>query len=82
MSALDYVFGVIFILICAALVVMVLAQEGKNQGLGSLGGQASSNDSYWSKNKGRSREGILVKVTTALVVLFFVFSIVLNIGSF
>ena len=40
--------------------VIVLMQEGKNNGLGALTGSA---DTYWSKNKGRSMEGMLVKVT-------------------
>ena len=82
MAVLKTIITVMFIIVSVVLTTIILMQEGKNQGLGSLGGQASSNDSYWSRNKGRSREGILVKVTTALVVLFFVFSIVLNIGSF
>ncbi len=81
MAVLKTIITVLFIIVSVVLTTIILMQEGKNQGLGSLGGQASS-DSYWSKNKGRSREGILVKITTALVVLFFVFSIVLNIGSF
>jgi len=53
-------------------------QEGKSAGLGALAG---SSDSYWSKNKGRSMEGVLVKVTRVLVILFIVISCVLNIGS-
>ncbi len=80
MSALDYVFGVLFIIICAALVVLVLAQEGKNQGLGAI--QGTVENTYWGKNKGRSREGILKKVTVVLSVLFIVFGIVLNMGIF
>ena len=78
MSALNYVFGVIFILICVALVVLVLAQEGKNQGLGAI--QGTVENTYWARNKGRSREGILKKVTVALSVLFIVFAIFLNMG--
>ncbi len=80
MSALDYVFGVLFIIICVVLVVLVLAQEGKSQGLGAI--QGTVENTYWGKNKGRSREGILKKVTIALSVLFIVFSVVLNMGIF
>lgn len=54
-------------------------QEGKSAGLGAIAGAA---DTYWGKNKGRSMEGMLVKLTRALVVLFIVISAVLNIGSF
>ena len=80
MSALDYVFGVIFILVCVALVVMVLAQEGKNQGLGAI--QGTVENTYWGKNKGRSREGVLKTVTVVLSFLFIVISIILNMHMF
>ncbi len=80
MSALDYVVGVVFIIVCAALVVLVLAQEGKNQGLGAI--QGTVENTYWGRNKGRSREGILKKVTVVLSVLFVVFSVILNMNLF
>ena len=49
-------------------------------GLGSaIGGMA---DSYWSKNKGRSMEGTLVKVTRVVAVLFIVLAVVLNLKIF
>lgn len=80
MSALDYVFGVVFIIVCAALVVLVLAQEGKNQGLGAI--QGTIENTYWSKNKGRSREGVLKRATFVLSVLFIVFSVILNMNMF
>ncbi|MCR4869536.1 preprotein translocase subunit SecG [Lachnospiraceae bacterium C10] len=82
MTILKTVLMIAFIVVCVALSVIILSQEGKDAGLGSLGGQASTSESYWSRNKGRSREGMLVKGTTVLVVLFFVFSAILNIGSF
>jgi len=75
-SVLGYIVGVIFMLICAALVVLVLAQEGKSQGLGAI--QGTVENTYWGKNKGRSREGVLKKVTIILSVLFVVIAIVLN----
>ena len=79
MAVLKTVLMVIFILVSIILTVIVLMQEGKSAGLGTISGAA---DSYWGKNKGRSREGVLVKVTRALVVLFLVIAAVLNIGSF
>ena len=78
MSVLAYIFGVLFIMVCVALVVLVLAQEGKNQGLGAI--QGTVENTYWGKNKGRSREGVLKKITIALSVLFIVFAVVLNMG--
>ena len=80
MSVLDYVFGMSFIIVCIALDVLVLMQEGKNQGLGAI--QGTVENTYWGKNKGRSREGILKKVTIGLSVLFVVFAVILNMGLF
>ena len=76
---LKTILSVIFVLICLALTVIVLLQEGKSQGLGAIGGMA---ETYWGKNKGRSMEGMLVKLTRLGVILFLVLAAVLNIGSF
>ena len=73
MSTLKMIATVAYIIICIALVIVVL-QEGKTSGLGALSGAA---DSYWSKNKGRSQEGMLVKITRVLAILFVVLSVVL-----
>lgn len=79
MHVVKTILMIVFIIICIALTVIVLMQEGKEQGLGTIGGMA---DTYWGKNKGRSVEGVLVKATTAMVVLFMVISAILCIGSF
>ena len=79
MAVLKTVLTVVFIIICIALTVIILLQEGKSAGLGAISGAA---DTYWGKNKGRSMEGMWVKVTSVLVILFLLISIVLNIGSF
>ena len=79
MAVLKTVLTVVFIIISIALTVIILLQEGKSAGLGAISGAA---DTYWGKNKGRSMEGMLVKVTRVLVILFLLISIVLNIGNF
>jgi preprotein translocase subunit SecG len=66
---------VIFIIISLVLTVVVLLQEGKSAGLGVVNGAA---DTYWGKNKGRSMEGTLEKITKVLVFLFLVIAVVLN----
>lgn len=75
MEYLRIALTVLFIIDCIALSVIILMQEGKSQGLGSLAGIS---ETYWGKNKGRSMEGTLVKVTKILGVLFFVLALVLN----
>lgn len=79
MGALRIIITVIFILICVALTVLVLMQEGKSAGLGSISGAA---ETYWGKNKGRSMEGLLVKLTKVLAVLFMVIAAILNLNVF
>ncbi|WP_026515725.1 preprotein translocase subunit SecG [Butyrivibrio sp. MC2021] len=76
MKVLLIVIGVVFMLVCAALVVLVLAQEGKSQGLGAI--QGTVENTYWGKNKGRSREGVLKTVTIVLSFLFVILAILLN----
>ena len=78
MAVLKTILTIVLVIICIALTVLILMQEGKSAGLGAIAG---ASDTYWSKNKGRSMEGILVKVTRVLVILFIVISCVLNIGS-
>ena len=65
---------------CIALSAIVLMQEGKTQGLGSIGGM--STDTYWGQNKGRSMEGALVRGTKILAILFIVLAAVLNLKVF
>ena len=77
MNILKIILTVIYAIDCIALTVVVLMQEGKQQGLGSIAGVA---DTYWGKNKGRSMEGMLVKLTRIGVILFLVIGMVLNMG--
>lgn len=77
MQIIKIILSVIFIIDCIALTVVVLMQEGKQQGLGAIAGAA---ETYWGKNKGRSMEGMLVKLTRVAVILFLVLAMVLNLG--
>ena len=76
MNVVKIILGFIFLLNCISLTIVVLMQEGKQQGLGAIAGAA---ETYWGKNKGRSMEGGLVKATTVMGILFFVLAVVLNI---
>ena len=79
LGALRIVLTIVYILICVALVVLVLMQEGKTAGLGAVSGAA---ETYWGKNKGRSMEGKLVKITTGLAIGFMVLAVILNLTLF
>ena len=76
MEILRIILTVIFIVMCIALTVLVLMQEGKDAGLGAIAGGA---ETCWGKNKGRSMEGLLVKITKWLAIGFMVVAVILNI---
>lgn len=80
MDILKTILMIIFAIDCIALSAIVLVQEGKTQGLGSIGGM--STDTYWGQNKGRSMEGALVRGTKMLAILFIVLAAVLNLKVF
>ena len=69
---------ILFMLVSVALTALVLMQEGKSAGLGAISGAA---ETYWGKNKGRSMEGTLVKLTRILAVVFVILAFLLNMSS-
>ena len=72
---LKLIIEIAYIIVCIVLTIVVLMQEGKSAGLtGAISGIA---DTYWGKNKGRSVEGTLEKVTKILALIFIVLSAVL-----
>lgn len=79
MAVLKIIIQVILILLCIALTALVLMQEGKSAGLGAISGAA---ETYWGKNKARSMEGKMVKITKYLAVGFMVLTIILDLGVF
>ena len=78
MDILKIILTILLAIDSVAMIIVILMQQGKSQGLGALAGGMSA-DSYWGKNKGRSKEGNLKKITRVLVVVFFALAIVLNI---
>lgn len=78
MEALRVILTIVYVLVSIGLIVIVLMQEGKSAGLsGAISGVA---DTYWGKNKGRSMEGTMNKITKYLAVAFIVISVLLNLN--
>ena len=75
MNVVRTILLIAFIIVSVILAALVLMQEGKSAGLGAISGAA---ETYWGKNKGRSMEGTLVKITKILAVLLFILAAVLN----
>jgi len=76
-AVLKTILTIVFIILSIVLNVIILMQEGKSAGLGAIAGAA---DTYWGKNKGRSMEGMLVKMTKVFVALFLIIAMLLNMG--
>ncbi|MDF2543592.1 MAG: hypothetical protein K0S47_3310 [Herbinix sp.] len=77
MEILRTIVNVVYIIVCAVLSYIVLRQQGKGYGLsGALTG--ASSETFWGKNKGRSEEGMLNRITRYLAAAFIILSVVLN----
>ena len=75
MEILRYILTSVFAVAGVALTIIVLLQEGKSAGLGTIGGMS---DTFWEKNKARSKEGILESVTKYLAIAFIVIAFALT----
>ena len=78
-TVLKTILTILFAIDAVVLIIMVLMQQGKGRGLGTLAGNIST-DTYWGKNKGRSKEGRLKAITRILVIVFVGLALVLNIN--
>lgn len=76
MEILRYIVTFIYVLVCIALIIVVLFQQSKQNGLsGTITGSA---DTFFGKNKGRSNEAKLKKFTTISATAFMIISLVLG----
>lgn len=73
MSALQYVFGAVLIILAIFLIIVVLLQESRSAGLsGAISGGA---DTFFGKSKGRTMEQKLVKLTKISAIAFFILTL-------
>ena len=73
MSALQYVFGAVLIILAIFLISVVLLQESRSAGLsGAISGGA---DTFFGKSKGRTMEQKLVKLTRISAIAFFILTL-------
>lgn len=66
---------ILHIIVALALIAIVLMQSGKTAGLsGSIAGGA---ETFFGKNKGRTIDAVLSKITAAAAVVFLVTSVLI-----
>ncbi|MDE5853410.1 MAG: preprotein translocase subunit SecG [Oscillospiraceae bacterium] len=80
MSIYEIIGGIALIISGIFLVVVVLLQEGKENGLsGAI--QGGSTESYLNNNGGRTKDAKLKRATSFFAVVFFILSILANVAA-
>ncbi len=81
MSTAVILLGSAIMVLAVSIIVCVSVQQGKSQGLGAMAG-GSDADSYFSKNKKRTRDAVLAKMTIVMAVLIVLCVVIMNIVTF
>ena len=80
MALLYTILTIVITVVSIILIIAVVVQQSKSSGLSSA--LSGGSDTYWSRNKGRSREGKLIKLTLVAGIVFMVLAVLLNVGLF
>ncbi len=76
MTTVKLVITIIQLILCVGLTAIVLLQSGKRSGLsGAIAGAA---DTYLTKNKAKTMDAKLAKMTKWVAIVFVVLTLVLN----
>ena len=73
-GVIDAVLIILMTVISIAIVVVVMMQEGESGGVSAISG--GSSETFYGKNKGRSKEQILKRITLILGAVMLVISVV------
>jgi len=77
MAILSKILMVVHILVCFILIVLVMLQSSEKNGAnGTITGQDTT--SFFDKNKGRTKEGMLKKLTVIFGIIFVIVTIVFS----
>lgn len=76
MNILGIILGILVGIVSIAIIIVIILQEGNDQGLGVVTGAA---DSYFSKNKARSIDAFLARWTKVFAAVFVLIVIALNV---
>ncbi len=79
MSAVEIILGVLLLIASIVLVIVIILQEGNQQGVGVVSGGA---DTFFSKNKARSYDAFLGRATKWFAIGFVVVVLALNIIAY
>ena len=78
MEIAKNILTVVYSILCVILIIIVLSQTKEDSGASSTVMGASANN-FYEKNKGRTREGKIKKLTIALTIVYFILTIAIGI---
>ncbi len=76
MGIWEIVLGAVLIIMSIAIIIVIILQEGNQQGVGVVTGGA---DTFFSKNKARSIDAFLARWTKVFAVIFVLAVLGLNV---
>lgn len=79
MNIFEIVAGALMLVACVFIIIFVLLQDHKNN-LSSVTGSVTQ-DSYYGKNKSRTKEARLALATKIAAIAFFVLTLAVNISG-
>ncbi len=79
MTAWEIILGILMLLVSVVIIAIILLQQGHRAGVnGAISGGA---DTFLSKNKARTVNAKLARLTKYIAIVFFVLALVANIIS-
>ena len=78
MNAVKIILSIVYFILCLVLIILTLKQSKGDEGLSSTITGAGS-DNFYEQNKGRTKEGRMIKWTIILGVVFAILTIGLGI---
>ena len=78
MGPLKYILLGIYLIVCVVLIILAMIQTKDGQGASSTITGSSTNN-FYEKNKGRTKEGKLKRLTIILGIVFALLAIILGI---
>ena len=81
MEVVAVILKILLVLVCIGMIVLVMMQEGNENGLSSSIAGGMSETSFAAKNSGRTKEGQLKKYTRIVLAAFMLIALLINILS-
>lgn len=79
MTLFEIILGILLILASLVMIVIIILQEGNQQGVGVVSGGA---DTFFSKNKARSYDAFLARATKWFAIGFVAVVLALNVFAY